>query len=165
MGDASLLALATIHGRAPSSISKDLPNLKPVLTEKHHHPQYKTDKKWHLLVCQLLIKGQVPQIGADNLHCKEWMVDIPCAAPRDSHFAKLAIPLATWASTSGCRDRTIPRSARIPPSSLSFSCSLSGIHPKDNPQFGFEKYTKRHYKASPTGTLFSYNCRSMLRPL
>lgn len=108
--------------------------------------------------CLLIVDNeQVPQIGDDKLHCTEWMVDIPCAAPRDSHFAKLAMPLATWASTSGCRDRTMPRSARIPPSSLSFSCSLSGIHPQRQPTIPlWEVYQKTLFKALPTWSLFSY---------
>lgn len=43
----------------------------------------------------------------------------------DSHFAKLAIPRATWARTSGCPHLTIPNNAFIPPSDHSLAWSLS----------------------------------------
>lgn len=56
--------------------------------------------------------------------------DKPCMDDRDSHFAKFAIPRATWERTSGCPHLTIPSKAFIPPSDLSFLCSLSARHRK-----------------------------------
>lgn len=50
---------------------------------------------------------------------------LPWVYALDSHFAKLAIPRATCARTSGCPHLTIPSNALMPPSLLSFDCNLS----------------------------------------
>lgn len=50
---------------------------------------------------------------------------LPCVDALDSHFAKFAIPRATWARTSGCPLLTIPSNALMPPSPRSFVCNLS----------------------------------------
>lgn len=54
-----------------------------------------------------------------------WHRLLPWVHARDSHFAKFAIPRATWERTSGWPHLTIPNKALIPPSDLSFVCSLS----------------------------------------
>ena len=55
---------------------------------------------------------------------------LPWVAALDSHFAKFAMPRATWARTSGCPHLTIPSNALIPPSPRNRVCSLSAYKEK-----------------------------------
>jgi hypothetical protein len=80
MGEASLFAFFTIHGRAPSSIKRDLAMVFP-----------------EIILLNISIIFQFPFQPAKHII----IVLLPCMAALDSHLAKFAIPRATCARTSG----------------------------------------------------------------
>uniref|UniRef100_A0A2P2PN07 Armadillo repeat-containing kinesin-like protein 2 n=1 Tax=Rhizophora mucronata TaxID=61149 RepID=A0A2P2PN07_RHIMU len=81
---------------------------------------------WRLIGAASLLEFCTIHGSAPSSIRKDLPPLIPCVDARDSHFAKFAIPRATWERTSGCPHLTIPNKAFIPPSDLSFICSLSG---------------------------------------
>eukprot|EP00268_Persea_americana_P059256 TRINITY_DN724_c0_g1_i9.p1 TRINITY_DN724_c0_g1~~TRINITY_DN724_c0_g1_i9.p1 ORF type:complete len:137 (+),score=17.18 TRINITY_DN724_c0_g1_i9:515-925(+) len=81
-------------------------------------------------ICRLIVEASLfafctIQGSAPSSISKDLPVFVPWVDALDSHLAKLAMPLATWARTSACPHLTIPSNALIPPSALSFACSLS----------------------------------------
>lgn len=102
-----VLELAINHVSAPSSIRSERPILCPAKVKPFCFIKSKDD------LCDF-----VCYIQKDNRY-KPWIT------PRDSHFAKLASPLATCAMTSLLPDLTIPSSALMPPSSFNTVSSFS----------------------------------------
>lgn len=114
----AVLELAINHVSAPSSIRSERPVLCPakeklfifILRKDYHCLIFYAITDFFIYLSGMLLKN--------NTH-KPWII------PRDSHFAKLASPLATCAITSLLPGLTIPRSALMPPSSFSTKRSFS----------------------------------------